>query len=191
MLHSKLGQGGVGLSVTSWAGLFNTLTLSLHLCSLGHCYEEVLGCWLRCSGQSHLLQTQHGHASRRCQEDVWRSAGKSERILPEVTFEDQAVVWQSHLFRCGNRQIKYHYVQLTDICSKALGRKRRLKKAKQAGRFFRSSDPSIKKKRLKILHVFLCVFFVLWIPEVFYKGRKNSLILVVIHLGFFFFILPQ
>lgn len=174
MLHSKLGRGAVGLSVTSWAGLFNTLTLSLHLCSLGHCYEEVLGCWLRCSGQSHLLQTQHGHASRRCQEDVWRSAGKSERILPEVTFEDQAVVWQSHLFRCGNRQIKYRYVQLIDICSKALGRKRRLKKAKQAGRFFRSSDPSIKKKDWKFYMSF-CAYF-LWyeFQKYFIKGEKTA-----------------
>lgn len=32
-------------------------TISLNLWFLGHCYEEVLRCWLCCSGQSNLLQT--------------------------------------------------------------------------------------------------------------------------------------
>lgn len=137
MLHLKLGQGSVGIPITSQPSLLNTLILPLNLCSLGHRYEEVTGCWLCCGGQSNLLQTQHCHASRRCQEDVWCAAGKSERILPEVNFQDQAVVRQRHLFCCGNRQIKYHSVQLIDICSKALGREGRLKNAKQTGIFFK------------------------------------------------------
>lgn len=99
-------------------------------------------------------------------------------------FKDQAVVWQRHLLRCGNRQIKYQDRQLMYILAKFLEDKEDSEESRaNIGRFFQEQRSLTFKKGLKILSVFLCIYL-LEIPKVFYKRWKNSLILDAIHLEF-------
>jgi hypothetical protein len=73
---------------------------------------------------------------------------------------------------------------LIHICSKALGRKGRLKEASRLRGIFQEQKTCNWKKGLKILSIYLCIFFVLRSKSIFYKRRKNSLILDVILLDF-------
>jgi hypothetical protein len=50
----------------------------------GDRHEEVAGCWLCRSRQSSVLQTQHVHAARRCQEDMRRSPDQDQGALPRL-----------------------------------------------------------------------------------------------------------